>query len=72
MQYNVKHAKVVNVFAFDSDGYTLPVLGVKFDGYDTSIIKMVGRCIIVVGKGTTRVTAHWQGFSCEFVVSTED
>ena len=55
--------------AFDTDGFVFPVVsGVTFDGYDTSVINIVGSRIYPVGEGRTRVYIHWHGFSGDFVV----
>ena len=55
--------------AFDADGYCFPVLsGVTFDGYDPSVVRIVGSRIYPVGEGRTRVYLRWHGFSGDFVV----
>ena len=55
--------------AFDADGYNFPVLsGVTFDGYDPSVVRIVGSRIYPVGEGRTRVYLRWHGFSGDFVV----
>ena len=56
----------------DSDGYTLPVIGCKFDGYDKSVVRRIGNLFFVVGDGSTRVNAHWHGYSYEFVINAGD
>ena len=48
----------------------VPLLtGVTFDGYDPSVIRMVGSMIVPVGEGTTRVWLHWRGLTGDFVVT---
>ena len=55
--------------AFDSDGSVFPLLsGFTFDGYDTSVIRIVGSRIYAVSEGTTRVYVHWRGLTGDFVV----
>ena len=67
--YTIEKTKHINVMAFDSDGFVYPVfLGVTFDGYDPSVIRMVGSTVYPVGKGMTRVHVHWCGLSGDFVV----
>ena len=57
------------VMAFDSDYFVFPILtDTCFDGYDTSVIKIVGSRIYPVAPGDTRVWVHWHGFSGDFVV----
>ena len=59
--------------AFDSDGFIFPVLfGATFDGYDESVIRMVGSTVFPVGEGTTRVTLHWLGLSGDFIVHVKN
>ena len=56
--------------AYDSDGFTFPVLfGVEYDGYDTSVVKIVGGRMYPVGQGTTRVYMRWHGFTGDFTVT---
>ena len=70
--YTVKNSEQVFVMAFDSDGYVYALLsGATFDGYDDSVIRIVGSRIYAVSEGTTRVTVHWHGLSGDFVVHTE-
>ncbi len=67
--YTVEKSQQVFVMAYDSDNYVYPVLtGATFDGYDESVIRIVGGRICVTGEGTTRVTVHWHGLSGDFVV----
>ena len=59
--------------AFDTDGFCFPLLtGVRFDGYDKSIVRVVGGLLIPVSPGTTRVTVHWHNFSDSFVVTVAE
>ena len=61
------------VMAFDTDGFCFPLLtGVRFDGYDKSIVRIVGGLLIPVSPGTTRVTVHWHNFSDSFVVTVTE
>ncbi len=46
--------------------------GVTFDGYDKSIVRVVGGLLISVSPGTTRVTVHWHNFSDSFVVTVTE
>ena len=67
--YTVETSQQVFVMAYDSDAYVYPLLsGATFEGYDTSIIKIIGSRIYAVGEGTTRVTLRWHGLSGDFVV----
>ena len=55
--------------AFDRDGFVFPLLtGVTFDGYDTSVVRIVGARMFPVSPGETRVWVHWHGFTSSFVV----
>lgn len=64
-----KNSQQIWVMAYDTDGDVFPILlGATFDGYDTSVIQMIGSRIYPVGPGTTRVNLHWHGFSGDFVV----
>ena len=72
MEYNVETSAQLWVMAFDADGYVFPVLtGAAFDGYDTSIVKIVGGRIYAVGSGSTRVTVHWHGYTGDFIVNAK-
>lgn len=65
--------KNISVMAFDTDGFCFPLLtGVRFDGYDKSIVRVVGGLLIPVSPGTTRVTVHWYNFSDSFVVTVTE
>ena len=69
-QYEITKSQQVWAMAFDSDSFVFPLLtGVTFDGYDPSVIRMVGSVIVPVGEGTTRVWLHWHGLSGDFVVT---
>ena len=55
--------------AYDYDGYYFPVLyGVRYDGYDKNVIRIVGSRIYPVHPGETRVQIHWHDFSGDFIV----
>ena len=70
--YHIQKSKLVWAMAMDSDGFTFPLLsGVTFDGYDESVIRIVGSRVYAVGKGVTRVRVHWNGLCGEFVVHTD-
>ena len=65
--------KNISGMAFDTDGFCFPLLtGVRFDGYDKSIVRIVGGLLIPVSPGTTRVTVHWHNFSDSFVVTVTE
>ena len=70
--FNIKKMRVITLRVLDSDGYTLPVIGCRFDGYDKSVVRRIGNLFFVVGDGSTRVTAHWYDFSYEFVINAGD
>ena len=44
------------------------LFGVKFYGYDKSVIRMAGNFIIPINEGRTTVTAEWLGMTTEFIV----
>ena len=70
--YHIQKSQHIWVMAMDSDGFTFPILlGATFDGYDKSVIRVVGNRIFAVGSGTTRVNVHWNGLSGQFVVHTD-
>ncbi|MBR0112452.1 MAG: hypothetical protein IJM02_01785 [Clostridia bacterium] len=70
--YTISEPGRVWVLALDTDCDYFPVLsGVKFDGYDESVIKMNGSRMIPVSPGTTRVYISWHGFTGEFTVHVE-
>lgn len=68
--YTIEKSCHIWTMAMDSDGFVFPVLwgGVRFEGYDKSVIRIVGSRIYPVGAGTTRVTLRWCGLSGDFVV----
>ena len=67
--YTISKSRHVWVMGFDADHVCFPILtGLRFDGYDDSVIKIVGSRIIPVSPGETRVRVHWHGFSGDFVV----
>ncbi len=60
------------IFAYDSDNFNTPVLaGIRYSGYDPSLIRIVGNRVYACGTGTTRVTAEWNGYTCDFVVNAQ-
>ena len=71
--YNIKNSEHIWILAYDSDGIYFPLLyGMSFDGYDKSVINIVGTTIYAVGTGSTCVNVHWHGFSGQFVVHTAE
>ncbi len=69
LSYTINKSKVIMIMAFDTDGFCFPLLtDLRFDGYDKSVIRMVGTCIVPVAPGDTRVYVHWHGLSDSFVV----
>ena len=68
--YNVEKHQQIWIFAYDSDNFNSPILtGIRYSGYDRSIIRIVGNTVFAVGTGTTRVNACWNGYTCSFVVN---
>ncbi len=68
--YNVEKTQQIWIFAYDSDNFNSPILaGIRYFGYDRSIIRIVGNTVFAVGTGTTRVNACWNGYTCSFVVN---
>ena len=68
----VEKSESVLIFAYDSDNFNTPILaGVKYSGYDTSLIRIIGNRVIALGTGTTRVTAEWNGYTCDFIVNAQ-
>ena len=68
----VEKSKHIMIFAYDSDNFNSPLLfGVKYGGYDESLIKIVGNRVYARGTGTTRVTAEWNGYTCDFIVNAQ-
>ena len=68
--YNVEKRQQIWIFAYDSDNFNSPILtGIRYSGYDRSIIRIVGNTVFAVGTGTTRVNACWNGYTCSFVVN---
>ena len=68
--YTIEKSTQIFVMAMDSDGYTFPLLtGATFDGYDKSVVKIVGSRMYPVGEGVTRVHAHWHGLHADFTVT---
>ena len=67
--YDISKSEQIWVMAFDRDGLCFPLLtDLRFDGYDKSVIKMIGSRVIPVAPGSTRVFVHWHGFTSSFVV----
>ncbi len=67
--YTINKSEHIWIMAYDTDLICFPLLtGLRFDGYDTSVIKIVGTRIFPVSPGNTRVRVHWHGFSGDFVV----
>ncbi len=67
--YTISRSEQIWVMAFDTDFFVFPLLtGARFDGYDTSVIRIVGSRIYPVAPGDTRVWVHWRGLSGDFVV----
>ncbi len=70
LSYTVSKSEQIWILAFDEDGICFPILtGLCFDGYDTSVIRIVGTRIIPVASGNTRVWVHWHGFTSSFIVN---
>ena len=67
--YTVEKNQQIWIFAYDSDNFNSPVLaGIRYSGYDRSLIRIVGNTVFALDTGTTRVTATWNGYTCDFVV----
>ena len=67
--YTVSESEQIWIMAFDSDGFVFPLLtGLSFDGYNKSVIRIIGTRIIPIAPGDTRVYVHWHGFSGDFIV----
>ena len=67
--YTISKRTHIWIMGFDSDGFNFPILiGASFDGYDTSVLRIVGTQLIPVAPGDTRVTVRWLGFTGDFVV----
>lgn len=63
----------VEVFKFDSLlSFQKIFTGVKLSGYDPEVISVNGMRIKPVGTGQTFVTAEWNGFSVNFVVTVTE
>ncbi len=68
--YNISKSKQVWVLTYDNDGYIFPVLtGVRFYGYDRSVVRIVGGRLFPVGEGSTRVFICWHGVTDSFLVN---
>ncbi len=73
LTYTISKTEPFWVMAFDTDDFCFPLLtGVRFDGYDKSIVRIVGGLLIPVSPGTPRVTVHWHNFSDSFVVTVTE
>ena len=71
--YTVSKSTQIWITAFDNDGDVFPVLlGTRFYGYDTSVIRIVGGLMVPVGEGTTRVFLNWHGLNGDFLVHVTD
>ena len=69
LSYSISKSEQVWIMAFDTDGFCFPLLtDVWFDGYDTSVVKIIGTRVIPVSPGDTRVYVHWHGLADSFVV----
>jgi hypothetical protein len=65
----ISKSKQIRVMGFDTDGFCFPILaGVKYYGYDTSVVKIVGGRLYPIHPGTTRVNLQWHNFAGDFVV----
>lgn len=70
--YTISGSQHIWIMGYDKDGFTFPILfGLKYEGYDTSVIRINGSRITALRPGTTRVTVRWMGFSGDFVVHAE-
>ena len=69
LSYTISKSERIWIMAFDADGLCFPLLtDLCFDGYDKSVIRIVGSRIYPVAPGDTRVWVHWHGFTSSFVV----
>ena len=69
LSYTINKSEQIWIMGFDTDGFCFPLLtDVWFDGYDTSVIKIIGTRVIPVSPGDTRVYVHWHGLADSFVV----
>ncbi|MBR2732584.1 MAG: hypothetical protein IKD72_11450 [Clostridia bacterium] len=67
--YTISERTQFWIMAYDTDGFCFPLLtGVQYDGYDASVVKIVGGQLCPVSPGTTRVRLQWHGFRGDFVV----
>ena len=63
----------VNVYKYDSCYEDSKIFyGVTFSGYDSNVIQMKGNRIIPKAEGETWVTAEWQGFAIDFLVTVSN
>lgn len=68
----VESSAHIRIFAYDSDNFNTPVLaGVRYSGYDKSLIRVIGNRVFALGTGSTRVTASWNGYTCDFIVNAQ-
>ena len=69
LSYTINKSEHIWIMAFDADGLCFPLLtDLCFDGYDKSVVRIVGSRIYPVAPGDTRVWVHWHGFTSSFVV----
>ena len=69
LSYTISKSEQIWIMAFDADGICFPILtGVCLDGYDKSVVRIVGTRLIPVSPGDTRVWVHWHNFTSSFVV----
>ncbi len=69
LSYTINKSEHIWIMAFDSDGLCFPILtDVYFDGYDKSVVRIIGTRLIPIAPGDTRVWVHWHGFTSSFVV----
>ncbi len=69
LSYTISKSEHIWIMAFDRDDLCFPILtGVRLDGYDTSVLKIIGTRLIPVSPGETRVWVHWHDFTSSFVV----
>lgn len=68
--YTISKPTQVWIMAFDTDGYTFPVLtGTRLYGYDRSVVRFIDGLMIPVSEGSTRVFLNWHGITGDFLVT---
>ena len=71
--YTISKSEQIWVMGYDTDYFVFPILiGARFDGYDKSVVHIIGGRMIPVSPGTTRVYVHWHSLSGDFVVHVEE